>query len=96
MAQIFRIFVYGTLKRQQRNHYVLNDEENGFAKFQSKGKTAQKFPLVVGKLLLTTRMLIFYYVNFFLLKDSDSNIPFLLNLPETGGNCFNVLVFKIL
>ena len=49
MEKVLNIFVYGTLKRGERNFYVLQDRENGFAKFQVEGKTKEKFPLVVGK-----------------------------------------------
>lgn len=47
-SQIFKVFVYGTLKRGQPNYHLLTDLENGFAKFLSEGKTSLKFPLVVG------------------------------------------------
>ncbi|XP_055374256.1 putative gamma-glutamylcyclotransferase CG2811 isoform X2 [Condylostylus longicornis] len=42
------VFVYGTLKRNQPNHYWLTDPENGEAIFIGEGKTKEKFPLVVG------------------------------------------------
>ena len=50
MEKVLNIFVYGTLKRGERNFYVLQDKQNGSAKFQSEGNTKEKFPLVVGKL----------------------------------------------
>lgn len=50
MEKVFKIFVYGTLKRGERNFYVLNSKENGFSQFQVEGKTKEKFPLVIGEL----------------------------------------------
>lgn len=63
VKQFFLIFVYGTLKRGEPNHYVLNKVDNGSAEFVCSGKTATQFPLIVG---------------------TKYNIPFLLNVPETG------------
>lgn len=48
-SKLFKVFVYGTLKRNQPNSHILADSENGFANFLSEGKTSQKYPLVVGK-----------------------------------------------
>lgn len=42
-----RMFVYGTLKRGQRNHGLLEDEQNGKAEFISNGATAEQYILVV-------------------------------------------------
>jgi gamma-glutamylaminecyclotransferase len=47
-TQLIRVFVYGTLKRGQPNHYLMQDLKNGNAKFISKAKTSEKFPLVVA------------------------------------------------
>lgn len=47
-VQLIRVFVYGTLKRGQPNHYLMNESKNGSAKFIAKAKTIQKFPLVVA------------------------------------------------
>lgn len=41
------VFVYGTLKTDLSNHYLMKDANNGIAKFHSKGESAQKYPLVV-------------------------------------------------
>lgn len=48
MSKLLKVFVYGTLKRGEPNHHVLSSKENGFSEFQSEGKTAQKYPLVIG------------------------------------------------
>lgn len=47
-SELIRVFVYGTLKRGQPNHYLMTDANNGSAKFVSNAKTTQKFPLVVA------------------------------------------------
>ncbi|KAL5287592.1 GGACT family protein [Megaselia abdita] len=43
-----RVFVYGTLKKGEPNHYWLTKPENGVSKFISEGTTVTKFPLVIG------------------------------------------------
>ena len=43
-----RVFVYGTLKTDLPNHFLLKDSNNGSAKFLSNGKTSHKYPLVVS------------------------------------------------
>lgn len=43
-----RIFVYGTLKRGQPNHYILKNNECGVGKFITTGHTKQAFPLVIA------------------------------------------------
>ncbi|CRK99928.1 CLUMA_CG013228, isoform A [Clunio marinus] len=50
MSNLFnhKVFVYGTLKNGQPNYHILTNQENGFSKFVSIGKTSQKFPLVIG------------------------------------------------
>lgn len=47
-SQIIRVFVYGTLKRGQANHYLMTDTINGSAKFIANAQTTEKFPLVVA------------------------------------------------
>ncbi|XP_054164808.1 gamma-glutamylaminecyclotransferase C-like [Oppia nitens] len=42
------VFVYGTLKTGQPNHYLLNDKINGFSKFVGKAQTVDKWPLVIS------------------------------------------------
>lgn len=43
-----KVFVYGTLKKDQPNHYWLTSVDNGFAKFECTGKTVTKFPLIIA------------------------------------------------
>jgi len=47
-STLLRVFVYGTLKNGQPNHYWLQNMENGLAKFLAHGKTKDQFPLVIG------------------------------------------------
>lgn len=68
------VFVYGTLKSGEPNHYVLQNGGKGLqelkldnfqaAQFVSKGKTIQKYPLVIA---------------------SKWNIPYLLDKKNTGN-----------
>lgn len=46
--QLIQIFVYGTLKKGEPNHYWLTSVDNGFAKFECTATTATKFPLIVA------------------------------------------------
>lgn len=57
------VFVYGTLKNGQPNHFWLQDHKNGASTFLANGKTNDRYPLIIG-----TRY----------------NIPFLLDVPNTG------------
>lgn len=43
-----QIFVYGTLKRGQPNHYRMLDGANGEARFLTSARTVRKFPLVIA------------------------------------------------
>lgn len=43
-----KVFVYGTLKNGQPNHYWLTDTKNGAAQFIDTGTTRTKFPLIVA------------------------------------------------
>ena len=45
-----KVFVYGTLKRGQPNHYIMTEdpEKNGIAKFYANGLTVDKYPLVIA------------------------------------------------
>lgn len=65
VKQLFKVFVYGTLKKGEPNYHWLTTEDNGLAQFMCNGKTIEKFPLIVA---------------------TKYNIPFLLNVPETGHN----------
>lgn len=42
------IFVYGTLKKGQPNHYRMFDGANGEAEFLASARTVQKYPLVIA------------------------------------------------
>ena len=42
------VFVYGTLKQGEPNHYLLENDGNGVRIFCGKAKTVKKFPLVVA------------------------------------------------
>lgn len=48
-SQIFKVFVYGTLKRGEPNYHLLTNLQNGVSTFLSEGKTANRFPLVIGE-----------------------------------------------
>ncbi|EDV27777.1 uncharacterized protein TRIADDRAFT_17273, partial [Trichoplax adhaerens] len=41
------VFVYGTLKTDEPNHYLLEDPKTGKAKLIAKGLTAAPYPLIV-------------------------------------------------
>ncbi|CAI9724073.1 Hypothetical predicted protein [Octopus vulgaris] len=47
-VQLERVFVYGTLKRGQPNHFVLENVTHGLAKFIGDATTALRYPLVVA------------------------------------------------
>lgn len=42
------VFVYGTLKTNQPNHYMMEDIENGSAQLIGHGKTVECYPLIVA------------------------------------------------
>lgn len=46
--KLVQVFVYGTLKKGEPNHYWLTNPENGFAQFVGSGKTATEYPLIVA------------------------------------------------
>ncbi|GBP29770.1 Putative gamma-glutamylcyclotransferase CG2811 [Eumeta japonica] len=43
-----RVFVYGTLKRDEPNHYWLTSPENGKSNFIGVGVTKTKYPLIIA------------------------------------------------
>ncbi|NP_001187488.1 gamma-glutamylaminecyclotransferase isoform X1 [Ictalurus punctatus] len=47
-TQMTHIFVYGTLKKGQPNHYRMLDSTKGNAKFLGCARTVEKYPLVIA------------------------------------------------
>ncbi|XP_017788823.1 PREDICTED: putative gamma-glutamylcyclotransferase CG2811 isoform X2 [Habropoda laboriosa] len=45
---LHRVFVYGTLKRGEPNHSLIQDFANGYAKFLGLGRTTVKYPLIIA------------------------------------------------
>ncbi|XP_069364110.1 putative gamma-glutamylcyclotransferase CG2811 isoform X2 [Maniola hyperantus] len=43
-----KVFVYGTLKRNEPNHHWLTNPEHGVGKFIAEGATKTKYPLIIG------------------------------------------------
>lgn len=43
-----KVFVYGTLKRNEPNHDWLTSPENGIGKFVDTGFTLSKYPLIIA------------------------------------------------
>lgn len=48
MSELFKVFVYGTLKKGYANHYLMQNGTNGVVNFVTAGLTKEAFPLVVG------------------------------------------------
>lgn len=48
VANFAKVFVYGTLKNGQPNHYWLTDTNNGAAHLIGNGTTQTKFPLIIA------------------------------------------------
>ncbi|CAG2165494.1 unnamed protein product [Oppiella nova] len=44
----YLMFVYGTIKTGQPNHYILKDPDNGEAEFICGAESIDKWPLVIG------------------------------------------------
>lgn len=42
------VFVYGTLKNNEPNHYWLTDRTNGVSRFVAKGKTNDTYPMLIA------------------------------------------------
>lgn len=47
-SSLSKVFVYGTLKKGQPNHYWLTNTNNGYASYLSNGTTKNKYPLVIS------------------------------------------------
>lgn len=48
LQKLLKVFVYGTLKKNQPNHYWFQKNEKGHASFLCNGITANQFPLLVA------------------------------------------------
>ena len=48
MGEFVKMFVYGTLKKGFANHHLMQNGLNGVARFVTKGRTKEAYPLVVG------------------------------------------------
>ena len=42
------VFVYGTLKQGEPNHYLLENQTNGVGTYIGMAKTVKEFPLVIA------------------------------------------------
>ncbi|CAL7950664.1 unnamed protein product [Xylocopa violacea] len=47
-SPLHRVFVYGTLKRGEPNHSLIQDAANGYSKFLGIGRTVTPYPLVIA------------------------------------------------
>lgn len=45
---LFKVFVYGTLKRGEPNHHWFEKEKTGYYKFICNARTIEKYPLIIG------------------------------------------------
>ncbi|XP_059577086.1 gamma-glutamylaminecyclotransferase isoform X1 [Alligator mississippiensis] len=48
VGRMARVFVYGTLKKGQPNYQRMINGTHGIAKFQGRGHTVEKYPLVIA------------------------------------------------
>lgn len=48
MANLFKVFVYGTLKTNEANHHLIVDLSNGHAQLVGLGETIEKYPLTIA------------------------------------------------
>lgn len=47
-SPLYRVFVYGTLKRSEPNHELIENASKGYAKLVGIGRTVTKYPLVIA------------------------------------------------
>ncbi|KAF2885387.1 hypothetical protein ILUMI_20785 [Ignelater luminosus] len=47
-AKLHKVFVYGTLKKQEPNHHWFSKDNIGYHKFICDAETIQKYPLIIG------------------------------------------------
>jgi gamma-glutamylaminecyclotransferase len=59
------VLIYGTLKRGQPSHEIVNDESSGKSRFVGKAQTLAKWPLVIASK---------YNIPFLLLKEGTGNV----------------------
>lgn len=45
---LHKVFVYGTLKKEEPNHSWFSKEKGGYYKFLYEAKTKEKYPLIIG------------------------------------------------
>uniref|UniRef100_A0A7M4FJ67 Gamma-glutamylaminecyclotransferase n=1 Tax=Crocodylus porosus TaxID=8502 RepID=A0A7M4FJ67_CROPO len=48
VGRMAHVFVYGTLKKGQPNYQRMINSTHGIAKFQGRGRTVEKYPLVIA------------------------------------------------
>lgn len=48
MANLHKVFVYGTLKRGEPNHYWFRKTTNAIANFICEAETNEKYPLIIA------------------------------------------------
>ena len=49
MSRLHRVFVYGTLKRGQPNHYLLQEAREAAARLLGEARLAQRYPLILTR-----------------------------------------------
>ncbi|CAH1110415.1 unnamed protein product [Psylliodes chrysocephalus] len=47
-AELHKVFVYGTLKKEEPNHSWFSKSADGYFKFIGNGKTTEAFPLIIS------------------------------------------------
>ncbi|RZB39589.1 gamma-glutamylcyclotransferase [Asbolus verrucosus] len=48
IARFHKVFVYGTLKREEPNHNWFSKDTEGYFKFLCDARTVEKYPLIIG------------------------------------------------
>ena len=75
------IFVYGSLKKGERNDFLLNDKTNGVAKFLGKAKLMDKYPLVVATDA---------NIPMLLSKEGVGKVSYMIQYGITCSSCFSL------
>lgn len=47
-TQLYKVFVYGTLKKGEPNHYWFSKEKSGYYNYVCDAKTTEKYPLIIA------------------------------------------------